>query len=58
MGVDSKKEKSEERDEDNEDGEEESEDMGNVFFRIKQKNLHVPVGDLEGNGVWCRRSRR
>ena len=40
-GVDSKKENSEEREEDNEDGEEESEDMRDVFFGIKQINLHV-----------------
>ena len=58
MGVDSKKESSEEREEDTEDGEEESEDMRDVFFRVKQKDLHVTEGVLGGSDVWCKRSRR
>ena len=40
------------------DGEEVVKDIGCVFFRVKQENLHVPGDGHGGNDVWCKCSRR
>ena len=58
MGEESKNENSEETEDSGEDREEEIDDIGDVFFGVKQENLHVPEGCLVGSGVWYRCSRR
>ena len=57
-GQECKKDKSEVGEDGDDDGEEVVKDIGCVFFRIKQENLHVPGGGHGGNDVWCKRSRR
>ena len=58
IGKECKKESSEEGGDEGEEGEKEVKGMRDVFFRVKQENLHVEEGFHKGNGVWCRRSRR
>ena len=57
-GYERKKDESEVSEDGDGDGEEVKEDIGGVFLRIKQENLHVLGGGHEGNGIWYRRSRR
>ena len=58
MGEESKNENSEEAEDNGEDWEEEIDDMGDVFFGVKQENLHVQEDYPVGSSVWYRRSRR
>ena len=58
MGEEFKNENSEEAEDNGEDREEETDDIGNVFFGVKQENLHVREGCHIGSDVWYRRSRR
>ena len=51
IGKDFKNKVSEEGGDEGEEGEEEIEDMRNIFFRIKQENLHVPGGCREDSSV-------
>ena len=44
-GEERRKESSCEEGDEGEEGEEEIEDMGNIFFGVKQENLHV-LGDV------------
>ena len=57
-GEEFKNENSKEVEDNREDGDEEINDIGDVFFRVKQENLHVPEGYPVGSGVWYRCSRR
>ena len=44
MEEESKNDNSEETEDNGEDWEEEIDDIGDVFFGVKQENLHVPEG--------------
>ena len=50
-GYECKKDVSEVGEDGDDDGKEEEEDMGCVFFRVKQENLHVLGGCHGGNVV-------
>ena len=57
-GYECKKDKLEVGEDGDDDGEEVVKDIGCIFFRVKQENLHVLRDGREGNGIWCRHSRR
>lgn len=57
-GVECKKESSVEVGDVGDKGEEEDKDGDNIFFWVKQENLHIPEGVHGGIIIFCTCSRR